>query len=130
MSYSYQQSKILQPESSAPQTLGKEIDHVPHHIFAAGADYQLTPALRLSAWANAQSSYYLERANTRGKYGDFVLLNLSAAYNVTKDVALEFQVRNLTDKYYEYVWWDDTNNQSLHSPGDGRAFYGAVRLKF
>lgn len=130
LSYSYQQSKILQPESSAPQTLGKEIDHVPHHIFAAGADYQLTPALRLSAWANAQSSYYLERANTRGKYGDFVLLNLSAAYNVTKDVALEFQVRNLTDKYYEYVWWDDTNNQSLHSPGDGRAFYGAVRLKF
>ena len=130
LSYSYQQSKILKAEASAPATQGKEIDHVPHHIVAAGADYQVTPSIRLSAWANAQSDYYLERANTRGKFGDFVLLNLSAAYNVSKDVALEFQVRNLTNRYYEYVWWDSDNNQSLHSPGDGRAFYGAVRFKF
>lgn len=130
LSYSYQESKILKPESSAPQTLGNEIDHVPHHIFAGGIDYQWSPQLRLSAWANAQSDYYLERDNTRGKFGDFALLNLSATYRLNKTTSLEFQVRNLTDQHYEYVWWDSDNNQSLHSPGDGRAFYGAVRLDF
>lgn len=128
LSYSYQDSEILKPESSAPTTLGKQIDHIPHHIFAAGVDYQVLPALRLSAWANAQSDYYLERTNTQGKYGDFVLLNVGASYQVSKDVALEFQVKNLADRYYEYVWWDGA--QSLHSPGDGRAFYGAVSVKY
>ncbi|KXB29500.1 TonB-dependent receptor [Dechloromonas denitrificans] len=130
LSYSYQNSEILKPESSAPSTLGKQIDHIPHHIFAAGVDYQVLPALRLSAWANVQSDYYLERANSKGKYGDFALLNVSASYQVSKDVALEFQVKNLTNQYYEYVWWDSDNNQSLHSPGDGRAFYGAVRATY
>jgi iron complex outermembrane receptor protein len=130
LSYSYQDSEILQPESSALGNLGNEIDHIPHNIFAAGVDYQAMPALRLSAWANAQSDYYLERANTQGKFGDFCLFNASASYKASKDVALEFQVKNLTKQYYEYVWWDSDNAQSLHSPGDGRAFYGAVNIKY
>lgn len=130
LSYSYQTSEILKPESSAPSTLGKQIDHIPHHIFAAGVDYQATPDLRLSAWANAQSDYYLERTNSKGKYGDFALLNIGAAYKLSKDTTLEFQVKNLTNQYYEYVWWDSDNNQSLHSPGDGRAFYGALSVKY
>ena len=49
---------------------------------------------------------------------------------MSKDVALEFQVKNLTKQYYEYVWWDSDNAQSLHAPGDGRAFYGAVSIKY
>lgn len=130
LSYSYQNSEILKPETSAQNTMGKQIDHIPHHIFAAGVDYQVMPALRLSAWANAQSDYYLERSNTKGKYGDFALLNVSASYKVSKDVALDFQIKNLTNKYYEYVWWDSDNNQSLHAPGDGRAVYGAINIKY
>ena len=130
LSYSYQTSKILSAEASATATVGNEIDHIPHHIFAAGVDYQIMPALRLSAWANAQSDYYVERNNSQGKFGDFVLLNVSASYKVSKDVALEFQVKNLANKYYEYVWWDSDYSQTLHSPGDGRAFYGAVNVKY
>ena len=127
-SYSHQDSKILKAEASAPQTAGKEIDHIPHHLFAAGVDYQATPNLRLTAWANAQSDYFLERANSAGKYGDFALFNVGADYRLTRDVTLQFQIKNLTDQYYEYVWHD--GSQSLHAPGDGRAFYAAVGLKF
>jgi iron complex outermembrane receptor protein len=43
-------------------------------------------------------------------------------------VELQFQAKNLTDTYWEYVW--DDGAQTLHSPGDGRAFYGAVSVKY
>lgn len=128
LSYSYQESEILQPETGKESQAGNEIDHVPNHIFAGGVDYHVMPALRLSAWANAQSGYYLERDNTAGIFGGFFLLNLSAAYEITRNVSLDFQIRNITDEYYEYVWWD--GSRSLHSPADGRAFYGAVNVKF
>lgn len=130
LSYSYQTSEILKAESSAPATQGREIDHIPRHIFAAGLDYQALPALRLSAWANAQSDYYLERTNSRGKFGSFALLNVGAAYRLDQNTTLELQVKNLTKRYYEYVWWDADNNQSLHAPGDGRAIYGALSVKY
>ena len=43
-------------------------------------------------------------------------------------VELQFQAKNLADTYWEYVWHDGT--QTLHSPGDGRAFYGAVSVNY
>ena len=56
------------------------------------------------------------------------LVNVSAAYRVSKAVEVELQVRNLGDRYYEYVWYDGA--QTLHAPGDGRALYAAVTLDF
>jgi iron complex outermembrane receptor protein len=101
---------------------------VPHYLFASGADIDITPLLRVSAWVNAQGDYYLERTNSTGRFGRRFLVNLGAAYKATKDLTLEFQVRNATNQYYEYVWHDGT--QSLHSPGDKRAFFGAATLNF
>ncbi len=126
--YSRQYSRIVQAETSLPASQGKEIDHVPHYLFASGADFEVTPVLRVSAWVNAQGDYYLERTNSTGRFGRHFLVNLGAAYKAAKDLTLEFQVRNVTDQYYEYVWHDGT--QSLHSPGDKRAFFGAATLNF
>ena len=44
-------------------------------------------ALRVSAWVNGQSSYYLERSNTSGKFGNSAHLNLSAGYRFTPAVS-------------------------------------------
>jgi iron complex outermembrane receptor protein len=53
------------PTRALPASQGKEIDHIPHHLLSSGGDWQVTPeALRLSAWLNAQTNYYLERANS------------------------------------------------------------------
>lgn len=127
-SYSRQFSKILQADAASPASQGKEIDHVPHHLFSAGVDYDATQDLRLSAWLNAQTSYYLDRTNTTGRFGGYTLVNVAAAYRATKDISVELTLKNLTNRYYEYVWHDGT--QSLHSPGDRRALYATMTAKF
>jgi iron complex outermembrane receptor protein len=128
LSHSWQFSEIEEPDPSLPASKGKDIDHVPQRLYAAGATYQATPALQLSGWLNGQTDYYLERENTQSKYGGYVLLSLGASYQFTEQVALDLQLKNLTDRYYEYVWYDGV--QSLHAPGDGRALYAAVTLDF
>ncbi|BAQ81434.1 TonB-dependent receptor [Pseudomonas sp. St29] len=131
MAYSWQYSKILQPSATLPNSKGQEIDHIPHHLYNAGIRYAITPALQLTAWMNGQTNYYLERENTKGTYGGYVLMNLGATYKVSESVSVDLQLKNLTNRYYEYVWYDPDGAQaSLHSPGDGRALYTGVTLDF
>ncbi|MFO1318047.1 MAG: TonB-dependent receptor [Burkholderiales bacterium] len=128
LSYSIQQSEILQAETSAPASQGKEIDHVPRYLVSGGLELKATPKTVLSAWVNAQGDYYLERTNTTAKYGRMLLVNVGATHELAADISVSLQIRNLLNRYYEYVWHDGT--QSLHAPGDARGFYGAVSLKF
>jgi len=131
LAYSWQYSKILEPGATYPDSKGREIDHVPHHLYSAGVDHQLTPALKLSAWMNGQSDYYLDKNNSTGSYGGYVLMNLGASYKVSETVSLDVQLKNLANRYYEYVWYDPDGAQaSLHAPGDGRALYTGVTLDF
>ena len=57
-----------------------------------------------------------------------VLFNLGASYQLTEQLVVDLQLKNLTDRYHEYVWYDGA--QTLHAPGDGRALYAAVTLDF
>lgn len=122
-----QRSEILQADSSAVGTEGKEIDHVPHLIYNFGVDYRADEKLRYSAWANGQSNYYLERTNSTGKFGGYLLMNAAVSYQVTSTVSVDLQARNLLDRYYEYVWYDGA--QSLHSPGAGRGVFATLAVK-
>ncbi|HMV52871.1 MAG TPA: TonB-dependent receptor [Rhodocyclaceae bacterium] len=128
LAYAHQDSEIEKPDPTAPSTRGNEIDHVPHHLYSGGIDFQATEALLLSISGRGQSDYYLERSNSTGKFGGFFAVDLGATYKLAKNVSLEFQVKNLTDRYYEYVWWDGV--QSLHSPADERSFHAAVSISF
>lgn len=131
MAYSWQYSKILQPSATLPNSKGQEIDHIPRHLYNAGISYDATQALQLTAWMNGQTNYYLERENTKGTYGGYVLMNLGATYKFTRSVSVDLQLKNLTNRYYEYVWYDPDGAQaSLHSPGDGRALYTGVTVDF
>lgn len=131
LAYAWQYSKILQPSATLPNSKGREIDHIPHHLYNAGVSYKATPALQLSAWMNGQTDYYLERENTKGTYGGYVLMNLGATYQVTESVSVDLQLKNLTNRDYAYVWYDPDGAQApLHSPGDGRALYSGVTLDF
>lgn len=131
LAYSWQYSKILQPGGTYPDSKGREIDHVPHHLYSAGANYQLSKAVQLSAWMNGQSNYYLEKNNTQGTYGGYLLMNLGATYKVSESVSVDVQLKNIANRYYEYVWYDpDGAVAALHSPGDGRALYTGVTFDF
>lgn len=76
IAYSHQQARITEPDPSAPATRGKQIENVPRYLISAGVDWQTTAQLKLSAWANAQGDYYLERTNVQPKAGRYALLNL------------------------------------------------------
>lgn len=122
-----QEAVIVEPNPSAPATRGKDVDHVPRWLASMGADWQARESLRLSAWASAQGDYHLERTNTTGRYGGFAVLNLGASWQATDAVQFDLQLKNATDRYREYVWWDGT--QTLHSPAEGRALYVALRVR-
>jgi iron complex outermembrane receptor protein len=126
--YSLQEAIIKNPAPATPQYAGNEVDHTPNYVFSTGIDYQPTPELKASLWATGQGNYYLDSANSGSQFGEYALLNLDLSYKVHKNVELQFQAKNLTNTYWEYVWTD--GSQSLHAPGDGIAFYGAVNVNY
>jgi iron complex outermembrane receptor protein len=126
--FSLQEAIIKTPAPTTPQYKGNAIDHTPNYLFSAGIDYQFTPEFKSSLWTTGQGAYYPDEANKRNKVGEYALLNLDLSYKVNKMVELQFQAKNLTNTYWEYVWDDGT--QTLHAPGDGRAVYGAISVNY
>jgi iron complex outermembrane receptor protein len=126
--YSIQEALIKTPAPATPQYKGNQLDHTPDYLFSAGLDYQVTKDLKSSLWTTGQGNYFPDEANKQMQFGEYALLNLDLSYKINKMVELQFQAKNLADTYWEYVWHDGT--QTLHSPGDGRAFYGAVNVNY
>ena len=125
--FSWQEGIITKPGADEAGNTNNEIDHIPDYVVSGGFDYHITPQFRGSFAAYAQGDYFLDRANSTRQFGDYYLLNLGLFYQVNKYVGLDFQITNLTDTYNEYVW---NAGNTQHSPGDGRAFYGAVNVEF
>ncbi len=123
-----QRSEILKADSSNPGTEGNEIDHVPHLLYNLGADYRIGDAWRVSAWLNGQTSYYLERTNSTGRFGGYALANLAVNRQLTPALGVEVQLRNVFDRYSEYVWYD--GSQALHAPGTPRTLYASLNLRY
>jgi len=135
--YSLQEAKVTNPPAVSAGTMeyvsGNQVVNTPNYLFSAGIDYQILPQLRSSLWTSGQGDYFVDQANQRGQYGEYALLNLDLGYQVTKEVELQFQAKNLTDVRREYVWYSESfgaTAQPFFSPGDGVAFYGAVNVKF
>ncbi|WP_260839174.1 TonB-dependent receptor domain-containing protein [Methylomonas koyamae] len=126
--YSLQEA-IVTKAPNASYRIGNQIINTPDYLFSAGLDYQITRQIRSSLWTTGQGDYYIDPQNNLDNFGEYATLNLDLGYQVTKEVDLQFQVKNLADVNREYVWYDATGG-ALYSPGDGRAFYGAVSVKF
>jgi len=120
-SYSRQKAVIDEPDPSAPQTRGRQIENVPNWLASAGVEYSPTVDWTFSTWGNSQGDYFVERTNTLGRYGGYALLNLSATYRLDERNQLALQLKNATDRFYIYAWHD--SGSSGYSPGDGRALY-------
>ncbi|MBS3954567.1 MAG: TonB-dependent receptor [Methylomicrobium sp.] len=126
--FSLQEAIVVTPPPATPQFKDNKIDHTPNYLFSGGIDYQITPALKSSLWTTGQGNYFPDEANNASQFGEYALLNLDLGYQVSKEIELQFQIKNLTDTYWEYVWHN--GSETLHSPGDGRAFYGAVSVNY
>jgi len=129
--YSWQDSEVLKASDATPTFEGNEIDHVPRYLVSAGATYQATPDWSFELLGRAQGDSYIEGENVQGKFGSYAVFDAAANYRWNEKIDFNVQVRNLTDKDYEYVWWNTTPNPdlSMHSPGDGRAAYLSVNFR-
>lgn len=124
----WQRARIKTADPATPALAGKAIDHVPARLFSGGVDFTATDRLTLSASASGQSAYELTTSNDHGRFGDYVAVDLDAAYRVSQHLELRLQVKNLTGADREYVWWDGA--QTLHSPGEGRSAFVSARVRY
>lgn len=133
-SHSIQEAKVVSAFTASGQSLaGKEVFSTPRHISNLGADYQLNDDWRFGLQARAQGDYYIEELNQQGKYGGYALLDASVNYRLSPTTSLDLQVKNLTDRQYEYVWYDNFfwggADQPMFSPAPGRTAYLSLNLK-
>lgn len=135
ISHSIQEAKITGGYSAGGTSLdGKEAFSTPRYIANLGVEYKASDAWRFDLQARAQGSYYIDDLNAQGKYGDYVLVDGGAHYALSKNIGIDLQVKNIFDRDYEYVWYDNFfwpagSYQPMFSPGPGRAAYVSLNMK-
>jgi iron complex outermembrane receptor protein len=113
---------------------GKEVFHTPRHITNLSADYHASSRWRFGLQGRAQDSYYIDNANALGKFGGFVLFDASVRHQLSKNVSLDLQLKNLADRRHAYAWYDNFfwpagQAQPMFSAGAGRAAYLSLNVK-
>ncbi|WHH49828.1 TonB-dependent receptor [Pseudomonas sp. Ap32] len=107
-SHAIQEAKVVKAYAANGQSLsGKEVFSTPRYISNVGVDYRYNDDWKFGAQGRAQGSYYIDELNEQGKYGGFVVVDASVSYRVTSSTSVDLQVKNLFDREYEYVWYDN-----------------------
>ena len=78
---------------------GNQVPNVPKNSATLWTTYQVLPELMIGGGAIAMDKVYGDAANNKWVPG-YVRYDVMARYNVTKDVNLQLNVNNLTDKRY------------------------------
>ena len=134
-SHSLQKAEVLRAFADDGASLaGKEVFSTPRHISNAGIEYRAGDRWRLGLQGRAQGDYYIDSPNTAGKYGGFALFDASLRYQLGKRTSIDVQIKNLADRKYEYVWYDNffwpaNQYQASFSSGPGRAAYLSLNVK-
>jgi iron complex outermembrane receptor protein len=105
-----------------------------HHLRAEvryehGCGFYLGPNVE---WV--PEAYPVDIANTRSTYAPgYAILGMRAGYRATKGINFFVDARNLTDEAYVAttgVLNTATVASAAFNPGDGRAFYGGLEIRF
>lgn len=133
-SHAIQDAKVVRAYTSGGVPLaGREVFSTPRFVTNLGAEYRASADWRLGLQGRAQGDYYIDELNAKGKHGGFAVLDASLRYALTPKASIDLQVRNLTDRKYEYVWYDNFfwggNDQPMFSPAPGRSAYLSLNLK-
>ena len=134
-SHSLQKAEVIKAFTAAGVSLaGNEVFSTPRHITNAGLEYRGGSRWRFGIQGRAQGSYYIDNDNTQGKFGAFALFDANVRYALSERTSIDFQLKNIADRTYEYVWYDNffwpaSQAQPSFSPGNGRAAYVSLNLK-
>ncbi|WP_437937541.1 TonB-dependent receptor [Sorangium sp. So ce341] len=130
-------SEQVEPGPALAANKGKELNHVPGFSAKGGIDLHPVQDLLVSLFCYAQGDYYLNKENFTEehgarKVGDYVVVNASAAYDVTEALSVGAEVNNLLDRSYDTsIWYKDFGAAGAqHNPGNGRSAYVTGTLTF
>ncbi|WP_020192110.1 TonB-dependent receptor [Pseudomonas putida] len=132
-SHAIQEAKVVKAYAADGQSLsGKEVFSTPRYISNVGVDYRYNDDWKFGAQGRAQGSYYIDELNEQGKYGGFVVVDASVSYRITSSTSVDLQVKNLFDREYEYVWYDNFfwggDDQAMFSPAPGRSAFVSINM--
>ncbi|MGE7990513.1 TonB-dependent receptor [Pseudomonas sp. NPDC089554] len=133
-SHAIQEAKVQKAFTASGQSLsGKEVFSTPRYISNIGVDYRYNDDWKFGVQGRAQGSYYIDELNEQGKYDGFVVVDASASYRLSSSTTVDLQVKNLLDREYEYVWYDNFfwggDDQPMFSPAPGRSAYVSLNMK-
>jgi catecholate siderophore receptor len=120
--YAFMKSEIVKTNIAAE--LGQRLPNVPEHSFSIWSTYKLPKNIEIGGGASKISSRTSRNAGDRKAPG-YTVFNAMAKYSVTKDLALQLNIYNLTDKYY----YDQIGGSHV-VPGAGRYALLNASLKF
>ncbi|KYG08647.1 TonB-dependent receptor, partial [Sorangium cellulosum] len=130
-------SEQVEPGPALAANRGKELNHVPSFSAKGGIDLHPVQDLLVSLFCYAQGGYYLNKENFTEEHGarrvgDYVVVNASAAYDVTEALSVGAEVNNLLDRSYDTsIWYKDFGAAGAqHNPGNGRSAYVTGTLTF
>lgn len=136
VAHAVQEARVVSAYTAAGQSLaGKEVFSTPRYITHLGVEYQAGEQWRWGLQARAQGSYFIDDLNTQGKFGGFKLLDVNARYTLSKTTSVDLQIKNLSNRKFAYVWYDNFfwpagSAQPMASPGAGRSVYLALNAKW
>lgn len=133
-SHALQEAKVVSAFTIGGVSLaGKEVLATPRYISNLGADYQWNERLKLGLQARMQGDYYIEELNRAGKYGGYKVLDVSARYQLSQRLSVDLQLKNLTGRRYEYVWYDNFfwggDDQAMFSAAPGRSAFVSLNFR-
>ena len=100
--YTYMRSELLTPSSAADE--GNHMPNTPRHSFTFWSTYELMPRLTVGGGASFVDSRFGNEANSV-EVPSYWRYDAMASYRLTKNVDLQLNLQNLTDKrYYDQVF--------------------------
>lgn len=133
-----QDSRYLNPGAVNPLFRGRDIDHTPRYLVKGGVDLRPVKNLTASLSVSAQGDYHTINPESYSaaniptidrRFGAYELADLDVTYAWTA-LTLGVHVKNIFDRYYEYVWNNGTTPNPNFAPGDPRAVYVSAALRF
>jgi len=121
--YAYQDAFVSSATVSA--AAGATVAQVPHHTFSLWNNYQIHPRLSAGLGLSQRSDMFAAIDNTVVLPG-FLRADAAAFFALTRQVRLQLNVENITDKTY-YVNADNNTNVS---PGYPRSVRVALSTRF
>lgn len=130
--YTYLEPKLIRSVAvgSPDPAAGAELQNVPNHSGSLYTTYTLPFGLKLGYGVTYQGSFALNVPSTTSavvyRSDDYLVHNASISYDITRDLSVLVNVKNITDELY----YTRIRNNGWATPGDARSAVLTVGYRF